>query len=87
MLPIDEFRAISVAEDDLPLLTRSASKLNKNLYAATALEKGAGKIKTLQIIYLPLQQSGEDKEVCAIAISYMAALMLQFKPALALGQS
>ncbi len=49
MLPIGEFRAIAAAEDDSTLLTRAASKLNKNLYASTALEKGTGKIKTLQI--------------------------------------
>ncbi|BBI92861.1 DUF1454 family protein [Serratia symbiotica] len=87
MLPIGEFRAIAAAEDDSPLLTRAASKLNENLYASTALEKGTGKIKTLQITYLPLQQSGEDKAARAIAISYMAALMRQFEPALTVGQS
>ncbi|MCX2959086.1 MAG: YiiQ family protein, partial [Serratia symbiotica] len=70
-----------------PLLTRAASKLNENLYASTALEKGTGKIKTLQITYLPLQQSGEDKAALAIAISYLAALMRQFEPALTVGQS
>lgn len=41
-LPIGEFRAIAAAEDDTPLLTRAASKLNENLYASTALEKGKG---------------------------------------------
>jgi len=87
MLPIGKFRAISAAEDDSPLLTRAASKLNENLYASTALETGTDKIKTLQITYLPLQQSGEDKAARAIAISYMAALMRQFEPTLTVGQS
>lgn len=86
-LPIGEFRAIPTAEDDSPLLTRAASKLNENLYASTALEKGTGKIKTLQITYLPLQQANEEKAARAIAISYMAALMRQFEPALTMEQS
>ena len=54
---------------DWPLLTRAASKLNENLYASTALEKGTGKIKTLQITHLPLQQANEEKAARAIAIS------------------
>ncbi|CAI1190005.1 Protein of uncharacterised function (DUF1454) [Serratia ficaria] len=86
-LPIGEFRAIAAAEDDSPLLTRAASKLNENLYASTALEKGTGKIKTLQITHLPLQQSNEEKAARAIAVSYMAALMRQFEPALTVERS
>lgn len=86
-LPIGEFRAIATAEDDSPLLTRAASKLNENLYASTALEKGTGKIKTLQITHLPLQQSSEEKAARSIAVSYMAALMRQFEPALTVEQS
>ena len=86
-LPIGEFRAIPATEDDSPLLTRAASKLNENLYASTALEKGTGKIKTLQITHLPLQQANEEKAARAIAISYMAALMRQFEPALTVEQS
>ena len=72
---------------DWPLLTRAASKLNENLYASTALEKGTGKIKTLQITHLPLQQANEEKAARAIAINYMAALMRQFEPALTVEQS
>lgn len=86
-LPIGEFRAIATAEDDSPLLTRAASKLNENLYASTALEKGTGKIKTLQITHLPLQQSSEEKAARSIAVNYMAALMRQFEPALTVEQS
>ncbi|MBB1241859.1 DUF1454 family protein, partial [Klebsiella pneumoniae] len=58
-----------------------------NLYASTALEKGTGKIKTLQITHLPLQQANEEKAARAIAINYMAALMRQFEPALTVEQS
>lgn len=86
-LPIGEFRAIATAEDDSPLLTRAASKLNENLYASTALEKGTGKIKTLQITHLPLQQSNEEKTARSVAVNYMAALMRQFEPVLTVEQS
>lgn len=86
-LPIGEFRAIAASEDDSPLLTRAASKLNENLYASTALEKGTGKIKTLQITHLLLQQSTDERAARAIAISYMAALMRQFEPTLTFEQS
>jgi hypothetical protein len=62
MLPIGKLHAIAAAEEDSPLLTHDASKLNENnLYASTSLETGTGKIKKLQITYLLLQQSSEDK--------------------------
>ncbi|WP_223862468.1 DUF1454 family protein, partial [Enterobacter hormaechei] len=38
-LPLDEFRAIDSSRDT-PTLTRAASKINENLYASTALERG-----------------------------------------------
>jgi hypothetical protein len=85
-LPIGEFRAITANEDDAHLLTRAASKLNENLYASTALEKGTTKIKTLQITHLPLQ-GNEEKTARAIATNYMAALMRQFEPTLTVEQS
>lgn len=85
-LPIGEFRAIASQEDDSPLLTRAASKLNENLYASTALEKGTGKIKTLQITHLPVQ-GNEEKAARAIAVNYMAALMRQFELALTVEES
>ncbi|ANI29739.1 hypothetical protein PL78_07875 [Yersinia entomophaga] len=84
-LPINEFRAIS-AKDEGSNLTRAASKINENLYASTALEKGTGKIKTLQITYLPIK-GDEEKAARLVAISYMAALMRQFEPTLSLQQS
>lgn len=47
-LPLGEFRAIDSARDT-PTLTRAASKINENLYASTALERGTLKIKSMQI--------------------------------------
>ncbi|MFL4558107.1 DUF1454 family protein [Yersinia kristensenii] len=84
-LPINEFHAI-IVKDDVPPLTRAASKINENLYASTALEKGTGKIKTLQITYLPIK-GNEEKAAKLLAVNYMAALMRQFEPTLTLEQS
>ncbi len=85
-LPIGEFRVVPSREDDSPLLTRAASKINENLYASTALEKGTGKIKTMQITHL-LLQDGEEKAAKAIAVNYMAALSRQFEPTLTVEES
>ena len=85
-LPIGEFRVVPSREDDSPLLTRAASKINENLYASTALEKGTGKIKTMQLTHL-LLQDGEEKAAKAIAVNYMAALSRQFEPALTVEES
>ena len=84
-LPLHEFHAITV-KDNAPPLTRAASKINENLYASTALEKGTGKIKTLQITYLPIKGS-EEKAARLVAVNYMAALMRQFEPTLTPQQS
>ncbi|CNI95409.1 MULTISPECIES: DUF1454 family protein [Yersinia] len=84
-LPISEFHAITV-KGDAPPLTRAASKINENLYASTALEKGTGKIKTLQITYLPIK-GNEEKAARRVAVNYMAALMRQFEPTLTVEQS
>ncbi|CNI16047.1 DUF1454 family protein [Yersinia pekkanenii] len=84
-LPISEFHSI-IIKDDVSPLTRAASKINENLYASTALEKGTGKIKTLQITYLPIK-GNEEKAARLIAVNYMAALMRQFEPTLTLRQS
>ncbi|PVZ83772.1 DUF1454 domain-containing protein [Serratia sp. S1B] len=84
-LPLSEFRVIASKEDS-PLLTRAASKINENLYASTALEKGTGKIKSMQITHL-LLQGNEEKAAKAITINYMAALMRQFEPALTVDES
>ncbi|PKE27749.1 DUF1454 domain-containing protein [Rahnella sp. AA] len=81
---IGEFRAIS--ESASSSLTRAASKINENLYASTALEKGTGKIKTLQITYLPIQ-GPEEKAARTLAIGYMANLMRQFDATLTPPQS
>ncbi len=84
-LPVGEFRSIDNRNDPINL-TRAASKINSTLYASTALEKGSGKIKTLQLTYLPVVGSGE-KSARATAINYMAALVREFEPGLTVEQS
>ncbi|RAU31317.1 DUF1454 family protein [Enterobacter sp. ECC-175] len=84
-LPLDEFRAIDTARDT-PTLTRAASKINENLYASTALERGTLKIKSMQITWLPIQ-GPEQKAAKAKALEYMSAMLRAFTPALTKVQS
>ncbi len=84
-LPLYEFRAIA-GDNDQSNLTRAASKINENLYASTALERGSGKIKTLQITWLPIP-GPEEKAAHDKALAYMAALVRFFDPVLSTEQS
>jgi len=79
-LPLNEFRAIDGARDT-PNLTRAASKINENLYASTALERGTLKIKSMQVTWLPIQ-GPEQKAAKAKALEYMSAILRAFTPAL-----
>ncbi|QTF10398.1 YiiQ family protein [Brenneria izadpanahii] len=85
-LPIGEFRVVDTGHNS-SLLTRAASRINDRLYASTALEKGTGKIKTLQITYLPQPDDTEAEARRTQAISYMAALSRVFAPSLTEEQS
>ncbi|MFK3712266.1 DUF1454 family protein [Leclercia adecarboxylata] len=84
-LSLNEFRAIDSARDT-PNLTRAASKINENLYASTALERGTLKIKSMQITWLPIQ-GPEQKAAKAKALEYMSAILRAFTPALTKSQS
>lgn len=84
-LPLNEFRAIDGARDT-PNLTRAASKINENLYASTALERGTLKIKSMQVTWLPIQ-GPEQKAAKAKALEYMSAILRAFTPALTKIQS
>lgn len=77
-LPLSEYRAID-SRLDKSNLTRAASKISETLYASTALEPGTGKIKTLQITWLPIP-GPDEKAAQEKAQSYMAALMRFFSP-------
>lgn len=77
---LQEYRAID-NRGDKSNLTRAASKISETLYASTALEQGTGKIKTLQITWLPVP--GPDmKTAQARAMDYMTALLRFFIPGL-----
>lgn len=84
-LPLGEYRAIDIT-DNKSNLTRAASKINENLYASTALEHGSGKIKTLQITWLPVP-GPDQKAAREKALAYMAAFVRFFEPMLSEEQS
>ena len=84
-LPLGEFRSISSSRDQ-QTITRAASKINENLYASTALERGTLKIKSIQITWLPIQ-GPEQKAAKAKAQEYMSALMRAVIPTLTKPQS
>ncbi len=77
-LPLNEFRAIDSSPDKANL-TRAASKINENLYASTALERGTLKIKSIQMTWLPIQ-GPEQKAAKAKAQEYMAAVIRTLTP-------
>ncbi len=79
-LTIPEYRAID-NRGDKSNLTRAASKINENLYSSTAIEQGTGKVKTLQITWLPVP-GPDEKAARDKARAYMAALARFFEPTL-----
>ncbi|EGK6267669.1 YiiQ family protein [Salmonella enterica] len=84
-LPLNEFRTIENSRDKANL-TRAASKINENLYASTALERGTLKVKSMQITWLPIQ-GPEQKAAKAKALEYMAAIIRTVAPLLTKEQS
>ncbi|CCG85489.1 DUF1454 family protein [Erwinia piriflorinigrans] len=84
-LPLVEYRAID-SQNDKSNLTRAASKINENLYSSTALEHGTGKIKTLQLTWLPIP-GPEQKVSREKALAYMAAFVRFFEPMLSAEKS
>ncbi|ECK9682079.1 DUF1454 family protein [Salmonella enterica subsp. enterica serovar Washington] len=84
-LPLNEFRAIENSRDKANL-TRAASKINENLYASTALERGTLKVKSMQITWLPIQ-GPEQKAAKAKALEYMTAIIRTVAPLLTKEQS
>lgn len=84
-LPLNEFRSIATIRDRANL-TRAASKINENLYASTALERGTLKIKSMQITWLPIQ-GPEQKAARTKALEYMSAMIRAFVPTFSQAQS
>ncbi|HIE8976843.1 TPA: YiiQ family protein [Klebsiella pneumoniae] len=84
-LPLNEFRSFATSRDRANL-TRAASKINENLYASTALERGTLKIKSMQITWLPIQ-GPEQKAARTKALEYMSAMIRAFVPTFSQAQS
>lgn len=84
-LPLNEFRAIDSSPDKANL-TRAASKINENLYASTALERGTLKIKSIQMTSL-LHPWARAKAAKAKAQEYMAAVIRTLTPLMTKTQS
>ena len=84
-LPLGEFRSITSSRDQMNI-TRAASKINENLYASTALERGTLKIKSIQITWLPIQ-GPEQKAAKVKALEYMTAVIRTVAPLLTKEQS
>ncbi|MEF3175774.1 YiiQ family protein [Klebsiella pneumoniae] len=84
-LSLNEFRSIATSRDRANL-TRAASKINENLYASTALERGTLKIKSMQITWLPIQ-GPEQKAARTKALEYMSAMIRAFVPTFSQAQS
>lgn len=53
--PLNEYRSITIKDEETPI-TRAATRINGTLYSSLVLEKGTGKIKSLQITYLLPQE-------------------------------
>ncbi len=83
-LPLNEFRAIDSSPDKANL-TRAASKINENLYASTALERGTLKIKSIQMTGYP--SGARAKAAKAKAQEYMAAVIRTLTPLMTKTQS
>ncbi len=83
-LPIGEYRAISLSGEETSI-TRAAVKIDETLYSSVALEKGTGKIKSLQLTYL--SPGDDDKSSRTLAVNYMAAVMREFATAMTPEQS
>ncbi len=83
-LPLNEFRAIDSSPDKANL-TRAASKINENLYASTALERGTLKIKSIQMT--ATHPGPEQKAAKAKAQEYMAAVIRTLTPLMTKTQS
>jgi Protein of unknown function (DUF1454). len=84
-LQLNEFRSITSSRDQLNL-TRAASKINENLYASTALERGTLKVKSMQVTWLPIP-GPEQKAAKTKAQEYMSAMLRLFSPTLTKEQS
>ncbi|WP_241608549.1 DUF1454 family protein [Rosenbergiella australiborealis] len=83
--PLQEFRALKSGPVQ-KVVTIAATKISETLYASTALEIGTGKIKSIQITWLPVpgNQAMPSRQQ---AMNYIIDMIQFFSPQLTLKQS
>ncbi|MBS0856584.1 MULTISPECIES: DUF1454 family protein [Tatumella] len=79
-LPLAEYRTVDTGQIQ-NVVVLAASRINRSVYSSAALEPGTGKIKTLQITWVPHRQA-DEKASRDLALHYMAALIRFFSPQL-----
>lgn len=77
-LPLAEYRTVDTGQIQ-NVVVLAASRINRSVYSSAALEPGTGKIKTLQITWVPHRQA-DEKASRDLALHYMAALIRFFSP-------
>ena len=78
--PLPEYRTVDTGQVQ-NIVVLAVSKINDSFYSSTALEPGTGKIKSLQMTWVPSRGTGE-KESRGLALRYMTALIRFFSPQL-----
>ncbi len=76
--PLPEYRTVDTGQVQ-NIVVLAVSKINDSFYSSTALEPGTGKIKSLQMTWVPSRGAGE-KESRDLAFRYMTALIRFFSP-------
>ncbi|XNM65523.1 DUF1454 family protein [Escherichia coli] len=86
-LPLGEFRSMLQEPLTTLTITRAASKINENLYASAALERGTLKIKSIQITLVADSRAGAKSGESLKRRRYGSALMRAVLPTLTKPQS
>lgn len=83
--PLPEYRTVETGQPS-GLVVLAVSQVSPDFYSSTALEPGSGKIKSLQMTWIPhkglIEKASRD-----LAFRYMAALIHYFSPLLSPQQS
>lgn len=84
-LPLPEYRTVNTGQP-AGVVVLAASQITPDFYSSTALEPGSGKIKSLQMTWLP-HKSPAEKASRDLAFRYMNALIRYFTPLLSREES
>lgn len=83
--PLPEYRTVETGQPS-GLVVLAVSQVSPDFYSSTALEPGSGKIKSLQMTWVP-RKGLTAKASRDVAFRYMAALIRYFSPLLSPQQS